>query len=214
MGPNNERRQTFLNIRAAQASAYEAFCNAFAAEAALFGRPPTAEDWLASQRRILEELEAQRRPGQNFGLPFGVFAAHISSLEKGVEVLTTVDARQTITIGKMVLDPDSYTISTPYPSGKEEDRRSIRLTPREMRITHLLGANMGRVVPSSRILDYGGFEGDGGLIKTHITHIRNKIGDYPLTKEEKLRYPSDSHLIISSRPHIGYIMHDPNRLGK
>lgn len=214
MGQNERRREVFSNIRRAQRNAYEAFSDALAAEAALFGRPPTVEDWLHAQRRILKELEAQRDPGQNAGLPYGVFVAHISTLEESAQVLTAVDARHKISIGKMILDPDSYTISTPYPSGNEEDRRTIRLTPREMRITHLLGANMGRVVPISRIWEYGGFEGEESLIKTHMTHIRKKIGDYPLTKEEKLRYPSDSHLIISSRPHIGYIMHDPNRLGK
>ncbi len=214
MGQNDERREVFNNIRRAQRSAYEAFCDAFAAEAALLGRPPTVKEWLLTQRRILMQLDAQRSPGKSNGIPYGIYAAQISALEEGAEVLTAVDTRQRIIIGKMVLDPDSYTISTPYPSGKEEDRKIIRLTPREMKIAHLLGANVGRVVPSDRIWDYGGFEGHQNLVKTHITHLRKKMGDYALSPEERVRYPSDSHLIISSRPTLGYIMQDPNRLGK
>jgi DNA-binding response OmpR family regulator len=53
----------------------------------------------------------------------------------------------------------------------------VQLTPLEFRILHLLAMNEGRVIPYSRLVEYGwGYEGgDSSLLKTHIYHIRRKL---------------------------------------
>jgi DNA-binding response OmpR family regulator len=55
---------------------------------------------------------------------------------------------------------------------------SVQLTPLEFRILYLLAMNEGQVIPYSRLVDYvWGFEGgDASLLKTHVCHIRQKLG--------------------------------------
>jgi DNA-binding response OmpR family regulator len=55
---------------------------------------------------------------------------------------------------------------------------SVQLTPLEFRILYLLVMNEGQVIPYSRLVDYvWGFEGgDASLLKTHVCHIRQKLG--------------------------------------
>jgi len=55
---------------------------------------------------------------------------------------------------------------------------SIQLTPLEFRILYLLAMNEGQVIPYARLVDYAwGFEGgDASLLKTHICHVRAKLG--------------------------------------
>ena len=55
----------------------------------------------------------------------------------------------------------------------------VQLTPLEFRILYLLAMNEGRVVPYSRLVEYAwGYydEGNSSLLKTHICHIRKKLG--------------------------------------
>jgi len=53
----------------------------------------------------------------------------------------------------------------------------VQLTPLEFRLLHMLAMNEGRVIPYSRLVEYGwGYEGgDSSLLKTHIYHIRRKL---------------------------------------
>lgn len=55
---------------------------------------------------------------------------------------------------------------------------SVLLTPLEFRILYLLAMNEGQVIPYSRLVDYAwGYEGgDAHLLKTHVCHIRAKLG--------------------------------------
>jgi DNA-binding response OmpR family regulator len=55
---------------------------------------------------------------------------------------------------------------------------TIQLTPLEFRILFLLAMNEGRVIPYSRLVEYAwGYDGgDSSLLKTHICHIRQKLG--------------------------------------
>jgi DNA-binding response OmpR family regulator len=57
----------------------------------------------------------------------------------------------------------------------------VQLTPLEFRILYLLALNEGRVIPHSRLVEYAwGYEGgDSNLLKTHICHIRKKLGLSP-----------------------------------
>src|SRR6185436_2270553 len=54
----------------------------------------------------------------------------------------------------------------------------VQLTPLEFRILSLLAMNEGQIIPYARMVDYAwGFEGgDAGLLKTHVCHVRQKLG--------------------------------------
>jgi DNA-binding response OmpR family regulator len=54
---------------------------------------------------------------------------------------------------------------------------TVRLTPLEFRILYILSANEGRVVSSSRLIEYAwGYDGgEASLLKTHVCHIRQKL---------------------------------------
>jgi len=99
--------------------------------------------------------------------------------------LTQPDAE--VAVGDLKLDLQSHRATK---SGVP-----IQLTPLEFRILHMLAMNEGRVIPYSRLVEYGwGYEGgDPSLLKTHIYHIRQKLR---LTPKE-----SDG---IRAIPRIGY----------
>ncbi len=54
----------------------------------------------------------------------------------------------------------------------------VELTAIEFRVVFLLAANMGRVIPYARLVEYAwGYDGgDASLLKTHVCHIREKLG--------------------------------------
>jgi DNA-binding response OmpR family regulator len=73
-------------------------------------------------------------------------------------------------VGDLVLDVESHEVHC-------GDVRT-QLTSIEFRLLYLLANNVGRVVASSRLVDYawGCDGGDVSLLKTHISHIRTKLG--------------------------------------
>jgi two-component system, OmpR family, response regulator MtrA len=74
---------------------------------------------------------------------------------------------------------------------------AVRMTRLEVRILHFLVANAGRVLPTERLIElvwnYDG--GDAFALKTHISHVRQKLG---LVKGR--------HGYIRSLPHVGYTL--------
>jgi DNA-binding response OmpR family regulator len=54
---------------------------------------------------------------------------------------------------------------------------SVRLTPLEFRILHILAVNENRVVTSARMVEHAwGYDGgESSLLKTHVSHIRHKL---------------------------------------
>jgi len=56
--------------------------------------------------------------------------------------------------------------------------QSVQLTPLEFRLFFLLAMNEGRIIPYSRLVEYAwGYDGgDSCQLKTHICHIRQKLG--------------------------------------
>jgi two-component system, OmpR family, response regulator RegX3 len=72
---------------------------------------------------------------------------------------------------------------------------SVRLTRLETRVLYFLASNAGRTVPTARLIElvweYEG--GDSFALKTHISHVRHKLG---LTRDQ----PG----YIDSVPHVGY----------
>ena len=73
-------------------------------------------------------------------------------------------------VGDLVLDLQSYQVT--------KDGQLVQLTPLEFRILYMLAMNEGRVIPYSRLVEYAwGYDsGDANLLKTHICHIRKKLG--------------------------------------
>jgi DNA-binding response OmpR family regulator len=72
---------------------------------------------------------------------------------------------------------------------------SVRLTRLETRILYFLVSNAGRVLTTDRLIELAwNYEGgDAFALKTHISHIRQKLG----TQKGEAGY-------IASVPHIGY----------
>jgi DNA-binding response OmpR family regulator len=90
---------------------------------------------------------------------------------------------------RMVLDTDAHEVAM--------DGKVVRLTPLEFRILFLLASNEGHVVTTNRLIEYA-WAYDGGdppTLKTHICHVRQKLG---LRKDE----PN----YILSVPHVGYTL--------
>jgi DNA-binding response OmpR family regulator len=90
-------------------------------------------------------------------------------------------------VGDLTLDPLSYSVT--------RAGRSVPLTALEFRILYILAMNPGRVIPYSRMVEYAwGYEGGSpNLLKTHICHIRQKLG-----------MTADQPGGISALPGVGY----------
>ena len=91
----------------------------------------------------------------------------------------------------LVIDLDSF--------GIELDGRPVQLTRLEFRLLYCMAANCGRVVSTPRLIDFAwglDGEGDGSLLKTHVSHIRRK-----------LREVSDYPIAIRAYPGVGYSLH-------
>jgi len=73
-------------------------------------------------------------------------------------------------VGDLVLDLQSHQVT--------KGDSVVQLTSLEFRILNILAMNAGRVIPYSRLVEYAwGYEGgDSALLKTHICHIREKLG--------------------------------------
>jgi len=72
----------------------------------------------------------------------------------------------------LVVDLDSFSVTM---SGSP-----VRLTRLEFLLFYCLAANIGRVVSTSRLIDFAwGLDGEGdvSLLKTHFSHIRRKMSE-------------------------------------
>ena len=76
-----------------------------------------------------------------------------------------------LSIGDLALDRESHQVT--------KNNRPVQLTRLEFRILYMLAQNVGRVMPYSRLVEYGwGYydETTSNLLKTHVSHIRMKLG--------------------------------------
>jgi DNA-binding response OmpR family regulator len=78
-----------------------------------------------------------------------------------------------VVCGDLVLELDSQQVT--------KAGRAVQLTPLEFRIFFLLAMNAGRVIPYGRLVEYAwGYDGgEASQLKTHICHIRQKLGIEP-----------------------------------
>jgi DNA-binding response OmpR family regulator len=77
---------------------------------------------------------------------------------------------RTVRAGDLVLRLDSYEAT--------RGGAPVQLTPLEFRILYMLAMNEGQVITYGRLVDFAwGFEGgDASLLKTHVCHLRAKLG--------------------------------------
>jgi DNA-binding response OmpR family regulator len=110
--------------------------------------------------------------------------------------LTGPEPARELRIGSLVIDSDSHEV-------RMHDR-IVRLTRTEFRLLHLLGMNVGRVVSSTRLVEYGwGYdEEDVSLLKTHISHIRTKLG---------LSRRGEAHIVSVARVGYKLVLTAPDR---
>lgn len=83
---------------------------------------------------------------------------------------TVPEPQRELRAGSLQLDIDAHEV--------RRDDQIIHLTPTEFRLLHILALNAGRVVSSARLVEFawGYDESDVLLLKTHICHIRSKLG--------------------------------------
>ena len=81
-----------------------------------------------------------------------------------------IAAERHLRIGDLLIDLESHEV--------QRAAEIIPLTPLEFRLLRILVSNVGRVVSASRLVEYAWGYGDGdvALLKTHICHIRRKLG--------------------------------------
>jgi len=108
-------------------------------------------------------------------------AARMETVSRRCRTDSYERAARTVTAGDLELSLQSYEVTR----GAGEP---IQLTPLEFRVLYMLAMNEGQIIPYTRLVDYAwGFEGgDSGLLKTHICHIRAKLG-LPLTGPGAIR---------------------------
>jgi DNA-binding response OmpR family regulator len=100
-----------------------------------------------------------------------VLAARMETVSRRCRTDSYARAARTVRAGDLELSLQSYEVT-------RGGGAPVQLTPLEFRILYLLAMNEGQVIPYTRLVDYAwGFEGgDSSLLKTHICHIRQKLG--------------------------------------
>ena len=115
-------------------------------------------------------------------------------------------ARMKAVLGRSATDPYHQAVSKLELGDLHLDQQShqatkagtpIQLTPLEFRILYFLAMNAGQVIPHSRLVQYAwGYDGgDASLLKTHIAHIRKKVG-----------MPADGPGSIRAVRGVGYVL--------
>lgn len=102
------------------------------------------------------------------------FLAHIHALSRRTGSIHVKRPSSTITIGPIRIDSLHNQVNI--------HDKTIRLTPTESKLLHLLAVNANQVCTASHIVSHvWGFNdaGDSALIKAHIRHLRLKIEPDP-----------------------------------
>ncbi len=97
-------------------------------------------------------------------------AARMETVARRCRAAANEGTTRTVRAGDLELSLQSYEVT--------RRGETVQLTPLEFRILYMLAMNEGQVIPYSRLVDYAwGFEGgDANLLKTHICHVRAKLG--------------------------------------
>lgn len=114
-------------------------------------------------------------------------AARIRAVARRSSESALTEPAHELAVGDLVLDLQSYEV--------RKAGRVVHLTRLEFRILYLLAQNVGRVIPYTRLVEYAwGYDGgDSSLLKTHICHLRKKLG-----------LPATGGGSITAVPGVGY----------
>jgi DNA-binding response OmpR family regulator len=100
--------------------------------------------------------------------------ARIRALARRAAAAPTVRGNTNVAVGPINLDPMRHEAS--------RNGSTVRLTPIESRLLHLLLTHSGQVLTTDLIVErVWGYDdaGDTGLVKTHIRHLRQKVEPEP-----------------------------------
>lgn len=114
--------------------------------------------------------------------------AHIHAISRRGRSTLAQRPFSIVTVGPICVDSLHNEVTV---SGK-----TVRLTPTESKLLHLLAINANNVCTANQIVTYAwgfGNEGDSSLIKAHIRHLRQKIEPVP-----------DKPAYILTVPGVGY----------
>jgi len=97
-------------------------------------------------------------------------AARMAAVLRRRQQSAFVEPTRELRVGDIVIDLQSHEAT--------RAGNAVQLTTLEFRIFSLLAMNAGRVIPYTRLVEYAwGYEGgDSGLLKTHVCHVRSKLG--------------------------------------
>jgi DNA-binding response OmpR family regulator len=125
--------------------------------------------------------------------PFSIphLVMRLRAIHRRATGLATDVSPKRLVLGPMTVDLDSFSVTV--------DGEPVQLTRLEFRLLYCLFANEGRVVATSKLVDFAwGMDGeaDASLMKTHISHIRRKLA-------QASSYPIN----IRAFPGVGYSLH-------
>jgi DNA-binding response OmpR family regulator len=139
---------------------------------------------VSSSREEPDVLRALRLGADDYVTkPFSLkqLAARLETVARRCRADSYARAVRTVRAGDLELSLQSYEVT-------RAGGAPIQLTPLEFRILSMLAMNEGQIIPYARLVDYAwGYEGgDASLLKTHICHVRRKLG-LPLEGEGAIR---------------------------
>lgn len=98
-----------------------------------------------------------------------LLALRIRAVARRASWRAAIDEPAELVVGALMLEQESHQVQV--------QGHTVQLTPIEFRLLYLLASNAGRVVPTTRLVDYvwGYDAGDAALLKTHCSHLRKKL---------------------------------------
>ena len=118
--------------------------------------------------------------------------AHIHALTRRMRGLNQAHTRSTIQAGTLSIDLLHNEVRI--------RKRTVRLTPTESKILHLLASNAGHVCTQSQIVNYVWEYPDAevaALVKPHIYNLRQKIETNPQKPRYILTVPNTGYMLVN-----------------
>jgi DNA-binding response OmpR family regulator len=97
-------------------------------------------------------------------------------------------------VGRLAINPDTWSTTC--------NGETVNLTRLEFRILYCLASHFRRVTATERLLRFVWRDdgGDGNVLKTHISHIRQKL------------LQAESGLAITAVPNVGYVLNETEQV--
>jgi DNA-binding response OmpR family regulator len=99
-------------------------------------------------------------------------------------------ASNDLEVGRLTINPDTWSATC--------NGESVNLTRLEFRILYCLASHFRRVTATERLLRFVWRDdgGDGNVLKTHVSHIRQKLLN------------AGTGLVITAVPNVGYVLNE------